>query len=293
MYMSKVIAESMSANAESLRLKEELDQTRARLHDEVSAALKPCKTIGTSNGMAAAWKKVEPLEKAVDTAGADVQRKMTKVSTLLGKLSEDLPLIIQVLEEPEREKELIEKIESLDSELEIAQNESLSLSSEVESLSKLLKDSEKEIQQMKDNLRIQQQKMATQQVTCEKFALRCESYKKMAQMGSDIIESLENQIFNDEYTTNASLLFEYTTNASLPKLNLDDDNLFQDRENEVASLYEELFALRAEHLENQVKLHAAQEEVRNLQDEKDFFVGSAMSALDASDLISAELHLQV
>jgi peptidoglycan hydrolase CwlO-like protein len=62
-----------------------------------------------------------------------------------------------VLEEPEREKELIEKIESLDSELEIAQNESLSLSSEVESLSKLLKDSEKEIQQMKDNLRIQQE----------------------------------------------------------------------------------------------------------------------------------------
>jgi hypothetical protein len=287
MYMSKVIAESLSANAESLRLKEELDQTRARLHDEVSAALKPCKTTGQSNGVAAAWKKVEPLEKAVDTAGADVQRKMTKVSTLLAKLTEDLPLIIQVLQEPEREKELIEKIESLDSELEIAQNESLSLSSEVESLSKLLKESEKEIQQMKDNFQIQQQRLAKQQDTSEKTALRCDNYQKLAQMGSVIIESLENQVFNDD------ILLENTAKTSRSKLDLDDDQLFQDRETEVAALYEELSALRAELLENQVMLLEAQEEVRSLQDEKDFFVGFAMSALDAADVTSAELHSQV
>jgi hypothetical protein len=288
MYLSKVISESFSANAESLRLKEELDQTRARLHDEVSAALKPCKTTGTSNGVAAAWKKVEPLEKAVDNAGADVQRKMTKVSTLLAKLSEDLPLIIQVLEEPEREKELIEKIESLDSELEIAQNESLSLSSEVDSLTKLLRESEKENQQMKETIQIQQQKMAKQHDTCGKIAVRCDDYQKLVQMGSDIIESLENQINNDDS------LLENSMKTSMFRNDLDDEAFFQDRETtEVTGLYEELRALRAEHLENLVKLQEAQEEVRNLQDEKDFFVGSAMSALDTADLISADLHAQV
>ena len=262
-------------------MKEEFDQTRARLHDEVSAALKPSKTAGVSNGTATAWKKVEPLEKAVETASADVQRKMTKVSTLLTKLTEDLPLIIQVLEEPEREKELIERIDTLDSELEMAQAESATLASEIERVSDLLKTSEAENQQMKETIQDQQKLISKQQDTCGKFSLRCDDYKSLVQMGSEIIQTLEAEMFSPDLSAQNSESFYFH------------ELVTTDQENEIYSLYEELNALRQQQEEQRLQLLEAEEDIRKMQDDKDALVGSAMNAIDVADQNSTEMHAQV
>eukprot|EP00961_Rhodomonas_salina_P019951 268324-Rhodomonas_salina.1 len=57
---SKLIADCVAASADSIRVKGEMDAMRARLHAEVTSALKPCKAnIGAGPNTAAAWKKVE------------------------------------------------------------------------------------------------------------------------------------------------------------------------------------------------------------------------------------------
>lgn len=58
-----MIADCASAAADSLRLKGELDELRARLAAEVASAIKPGKAVATAAALATAWKRVEPLEK--------------------------------------------------------------------------------------------------------------------------------------------------------------------------------------------------------------------------------------
>lgn len=283
MYLSKLVAETSGASIESLRLKEELDQTRGRLHDEISAALKPSKNAAGSTGVTAAWKKVEPLEKAVDNAGSDMHRKLTKVSNLLSKLTEDLPLIVQVLEEPERERELIDKIESLDSELEMVQAESIELAAEVERVSNLLIESENQNLEMKKAIEYSKLVISRQQKTCEKFSLRCGVFEDLINMGSDIIMSLEEQAIANEIEEKEFA----TTNVSEVQIS------FKDREEEIVGLYAQINLLHALNDEQELKLQEAEENMRRLQDEKDAVVDSAFNSLEIAEANTTDLHNQV
>lgn len=68
-YIERLVADSCVASGESMSLKEELDSVKARLVDEAAAALKPGKAQQT--GVVGAWKKIEPLQKAIDCACSD------------------------------------------------------------------------------------------------------------------------------------------------------------------------------------------------------------------------------
>jgi chromosome segregation ATPase len=285
MYLNKLVAEIATASTESLRLKEELDQTRGRLHDEISAALKPSKSSCSSSGVAAAWKKVEPLEKAVDTAGSDMQRKMAKASNLLTKMSEDLPLIIQVLEEPEREKELIEKIQSLDYELEIVQAESVELAAEVERVSDLLKESENQILQLKETIKSSSDMISKQQQTNERVVSQCAKYENLIAFGSEVIKSLEEQLLeSDKPELNYDIMSVYTSISVSSAANHEDELLW---------LNAQLNSLIAQRDDQQLKLLEAEDDIRRLQDEKDWIMDSALNALETAEVHETESHEQV
>ncbi len=78
-FLVKLVSDSCVAVTESISFKEELDNVRARLVDETTASLKPGKSDrapgsavpGGSTCTMAAWKRVEPLTKAVDVASTD------------------------------------------------------------------------------------------------------------------------------------------------------------------------------------------------------------------------------
>ena len=114
-FLTRTVADSAGASSESLSFKEEFDSVRSRLAEEVAISLKPGRqnlSSSSSAGGMSAWKKIEPLHKAADQASTDMQRKMSKLSSILGRLTDDLPAMVSVLAEPERERELKELAEA-------------------------------------------------------------------------------------------------------------------------------------------------------------------------------------
>lgn len=113
----KLIADSVSASADAMRLKGELDGINSRVKDEVQAALKPSKSSGNA-GNPTAWKIYMPLEKAVDNASSDLAKKLTKLSSFLTLLHEDFPALAVCLADGDRIGQLSQMVEALEMDLD-------------------------------------------------------------------------------------------------------------------------------------------------------------------------------
>eukprot|EP00960_Hanusia_phi_P076994 768635-Hanusia_phi.AAC.15 len=134
--LAKLFSECLSATGEVSRVKGELDQLQGRVHDETNLAIKPSKSSGNA-GLPAAWKKIEPLQKALGNTGAELDKKVMKISSILGSVAEEFPALAYFLSEDPRLSMLNGRVEALESELEEA-------NLQVETLSSQLKQFEEE-----------------------------------------------------------------------------------------------------------------------------------------------------
>jgi hypothetical protein len=116
-FLHRLVAEGSAASSETMSLSDESNSVRSRLAEEVALALKPGRQqLSSSSSSSSAcnmstWKKVEPLNKAAEQANAATRKKMEKLSSILAGLADNIPAMIQVLAEPEREKELQKQAE--------------------------------------------------------------------------------------------------------------------------------------------------------------------------------------
>lgn len=115
-FLQRLVAEGSAASSETISLSDESNSVRSRLAEEVALALKPGRQQLSSSSSSSAcsmstWKKVEPLNKAAEQANAATRKKMEKLSSILAGLSDNIPAMVQVLAEPEREKELQQQVE--------------------------------------------------------------------------------------------------------------------------------------------------------------------------------------
>ena len=113
----KLIADSLAASTDAMRLKGELDGINSRVKDEVQAVLKPSKSTGNA-GNPTAWKIYMPLEKAVDNSSSDLAKKLTKLSSFLTLLHEDFPALALCMADGDRIGQLSQIVEALEVDLD-------------------------------------------------------------------------------------------------------------------------------------------------------------------------------
>lgn len=230
-FLARMVADGSTANAESISLSEEFASVRIRLAEEVALGLKPGRGGASSSGNTttcnlAAWKKVEPLSKAADQAGASTRKKMDKVSSLLAGLSEVLPSMVQVLSEPERERELKQAAEDALAEAKAA-GEALSAAQE-------------ELEGERERLRMAQERYLTVQT------LVSEGSKRIADLETRMASSSEDQGQLIEALMNLARAPPLPEEDRLEELEVLTAQLMEARRSEGEAM-DELEAVRAAH----------------------------------------------
>ena len=128
---AKLVADSLAATSDAVRIKGELDGINLRVKDEVQAALKPSKATGNA-GLPAAWKLYMPLEKAVEDKSGDLAKKLTKLTSLLSQLHDDFPALAVAMADGDRIGQLSQMVDTLETDLEEARNQAAESSAAAE-----------------------------------------------------------------------------------------------------------------------------------------------------------------
>ena len=176
---SKLIADSLAASTDAMRLKGELDSINSRVKDEVQAALKPSKSTGNA-GNPTAWKIYMPLEKAVDNSSSDLAKKLTKLSSFLTLLHEDFPALALCMADGDRIGQLSQMVEALEVDLDASR-------AQVADSAAAAAAAEEANAALLGELAVYKRQHMQLQVRSDKLETLLESQK-------DMIHSLENQM---------------------------------------------------------------------------------------------------
>ena len=102
--VAKALSESTSVMQDVEKIKVELEATRTKTRDFVSATWKPNKSKGSVSAEAlSAWKQFESYEKATEQHQADISKKMARFNALIAVLTSDWGFIAHALHDGEKE----------------------------------------------------------------------------------------------------------------------------------------------------------------------------------------------
>jgi hypothetical protein len=106
--VTKALGEGANMMQDIEKMKCELDATRIKTRDFVSATWKPNKSKGSVSAEAlSAWKQFESYEKATEQHQADISKKMARFTALHSILTSDWGFIAQALHDGDKESAIL------------------------------------------------------------------------------------------------------------------------------------------------------------------------------------------